>query len=88
MLTDLFFLQHRLWLRFTIRKIKKYVANRKVDNLGISINTADVKKETNNSGINISKNIANIDRRINDLSLVINIVDKNQKAHNISISII
>lgn len=55
-----------------------------MDNLGTSKNTVDIDKVVDNLGIGI--NIANADKRANP-SISTNIADKNRRIVNLSISI-
>lgn len=51
---------------FVIRKIKKYIADRKVNNLNISLNIAIINREANNLTIDIS--IIDADKKTDNTS--------------------
>lgn len=67
------------------KKIKKYSANRKVDNLSISINTANTDRKINNSNIGINISIISKDRKIKNLNPSISIVNRDEGVDNKSI---
>lgn len=53
-------------MRLTIKKIKKYTADRRVNNSGTGTSTADVNEKAENPGISTSLSIADEDKRTDD----------------------
>ena len=73
-------------MRLKIRKIKKYIIDQKIDNLGININIADIKKKVDD--LSTSPSIVKANKKVNNLSIGTNNRNKNRKADNMDISVI